>query len=259
VLASTELAMRIDPVLMAEIAGFQLDTWQESVLRSQHPRITLNISRQVGKTSTTALLCLHTVLFEPGSLVLAVSRSLRQSSELFRVALSIYRRLGRPVAPEVENKLSLELNNGSRLISLPGSGDSLRGFPAVRMIAVDESSRVSDDLIAALRPMLATTNGRLIALSTPRGRRGWWYEAWEHGGDDWERYEVWGKDCKRISPEFLAEERRALGPAAYAREYECSFDDDELSVFPEDLIQRCITKETNSWASKIPPSSLIPA
>ena len=37
--------------------------------------------------------------------------------------------------------------------------------------------------------MLAVSKGRLIAMSTPFGARGWWYEAWK-SEDTWERYEV---------------------------------------------------------------------
>ncbi len=252
-ISSVELAHRLDPVLMAEAAGYILDDWQQTLCRSKHPRILLNIHRQGGKSLVCAIVALHTAMYEPGSPVLMVSPSLRQSSELFRTALSIYRALDKPVAPEIENRLSLELENNSRLISLPGSESTIRGLSGVRLIVADEASRIPDTLLAAIRPFLAISNGRLIAPSTPAGRRGWWYEAWEHGGDTWERYQVKASECQRISRAFLDDERRALGPNVYAREYECSFDDDELSVFSEELIQRCITKEQSSWAAKIPP------
>jgi hypothetical protein len=38
--------------------------------------------------------------------------------------------------------------------------------------------------------MLAVTGGRMICLSTPYGKRGYSYEMWSNGSDDWERIEI---------------------------------------------------------------------
>ena len=54
--------------------------------------------------------------------------------------------------------------------------------------------------------MLAVSGGRLLAMSTPFGTRGWWYEAWR-SNEDWERYEVPAERCPRISAAFLDENR----------------------------------------------------
>ena len=56
----------------------------------------------------------------------------------------------------------------------------MRGYAAADLVIIDEAARVEDDLISAFRPMLATSNGRLIALTTPAGKRGWFFDAW-HG------------------------------------------------------------------------------
>ncbi len=148
-------------------------------------------------------------------------------------------------APELslESATRLELANGSRIVALPGSESTTRGYSAPRLILVDEASRVDDDLYAALRPMLATSNGRLIALSTPWGRRGWWFNAWEHGGDTWQRFRVPATECPRISAEFLAEELRELGPMRFASEYECQFVDTDEQFFPSALIERALSDE----------------
>ena len=69
---------------------------------------------------------------------------------------------------------------------------------------------MADELYMAVRPMLAVSGGRLVAMSTPFGTRGWWYEAWE-SSEPWERYEVPATMCPRISAEFLEEERRSMG------------------------------------------------
>jgi hypothetical protein len=71
------------------------------------------------------------------------------------------------------------LTNGSRIVSLPAGEETIRGFSAVSLLVIDEAARVSDDLYFAVRPMLATSGGSLVALSTPLGQRGFFFEAWE--------------------------------------------------------------------------------
>ncbi len=91
--------------------------------------------------------------------------------------------------------------------------------------------------------MLATSAaGRLIALTTPAGKRGFFYEAW-HGDNSWHRVQVRAEDCPRISKEFLAEELRELGPTRYSEEYGLQFIDSDTSAFPTTIIDRAFTSE----------------
>lgn len=236
-----DLATALDPVLLMEQAGIVPDPWQARVLRSRAPRMLLNCCRQSGKSTTTAGLALHTALYEPESLILLLSPGERQSMELLRKVLGLYRTLGRPVPAEAENKLTLELENGSRIIALPATGDTIRSYSSVCLLVVDEASRVPDDLMAAVRPMLAVSGGRLIALSTPWGQRGWWFDAWDQGGGTWDRTKITAEQCPRISPEFLKEERETLGDLVYASEYLCQFVSTSDQVFSYELIQSCVS------------------
>ncbi len=240
---ASDLALALDPVALARAAGIEPDPWQSGVLRSAAPRLLLNCCRQSGKSTTTAALAVHTAVYEPGALVLLLSPSLRQSGELFKKALALYRALGRPVPAVAETALSLELEHGSRIVSLPGSEQTTRGFSGVRLLVIDEASRVEDPLYFSIRPMLAVSGGRLVALSTPWGKRGWWHDAWVDGGADWGRVEVPATACPRISPAFLEEERRALGPLWFASEYECKFVDTVDQVFSHELVMRAVTDE----------------
>jgi hypothetical protein len=241
-----DMAAALDPAELARRVGILPDDWQAEVLRSDESRILLNCCRQSGKSTVAALRAVHETCYVPGSLCLLVSPSLRQSQELFRKALGAYRVLGRPVPPEAENQLSLHLENGSRIESLPGKESTVRGFSGVRLIVVDEAARVPDELYVSLRPMLATSGGRLIALSTPFGTRGWWYDAWRSGGS-WARFEVPAAEVSRISAEFLEEERRTLGPWFFAQEYECRFMEAETQAFRREDVERALRQEVEPW------------
>lgn len=233
---ASDLARALDPVQLARGVGMEPDPWQAGVLRSSASRLLLNCCRQSGKSVTCATKAVHVAVYEPGSLTLLLSPSQRQSGELFRKVIAVYKSLGRPVPSESENALSLTLENGSRVVSLPGMESTVRSYSAVRLLLVDEAARVPDDVIAAVRPMLAVSGGQLIALSTPYGMRGWWYEAWENGGPAWERVLSPASECPRISPAFLAEERAALGPWFYEQEYECQFRSAGGQMFTEEMI-----------------------
>src|SRR5215212_1353041 len=237
-----DLALALDRSEFAQALGVEPDPWQEDLLRSSSDRVLLNCSRQSGKSTVSAIIALHRALYHPGSLVLALAPALRQSQELFGKVAGFYRDLGRPVAPQGERKLSLELENSSRIITLPGSEKTIRGFSDAALLLVDEASRVDDGLYYAIRPMLAVSGGSLMMLSTPYGRRGVFYEEWT-GGEAWERYEVPASQCPRISEEFLEEEQADLPPFIFRQEYECCFVETEDQVFTTDMIDRAVTDE----------------
>src|SRR5215208_3107256 len=189
-----DLKLALDRVAFAQKAGLEPDPWQRDLLRSSSDRVILNCSRQSGKSTMTAIVVLHRALYHPGSLILCLAPALRQSQELFGKVLGFYRGLGRPVSPQAERKLSLELENGSRIITLPASEKTIRGFSGTSLLVLDEAARVEDELYFAVRPMLAVSGGALMMLSTPYGKRGVFYEEWT-GGRGWERYEVTASQC----------------------------------------------------------------
>ncbi len=246
-LLSDDLVLGLDRVRFAEELGISPDLWQRDLLRSTAKRVLLNMTRQGGKSTTAAVIALHRALYYPQSLVLVLAPALRQSQELFGKIAGFYRTLGRPVAPQAERRLSLELENASRIVTLPGTEKTIRGFSGASLILVDEAARVANDLYASIRPMLAVSGGRLLAMSSPFGTRGWFYDAWV-SAEPWERYEVPATQVPRISPEFLAEERRTLGEWWFEQEYMCRFLDAQTQAFTREEVDKAFTEEVEAWA-----------
>jgi hypothetical protein len=238
----SELVMGLDRTEFARSVGVEPDDWQERLLRSDSPRVLLNCSRQSGKSTMSALIALHRALYSPGALILCLAPALRQSQELFAKLAGFYRELGRPVPPVAEQRLGLELANGSRVVTLPGSEKTIRGFSGVDLLILDEAARVSDELYYAIRPMLAVSGGSLMMMSTPFGKRGVFFEEWENG-TGWERYTVTAEEVPRISPEFLEEERLSLGEWWFLQEYMCRFMDTVDQVFATEVVERAVTDE----------------
>jgi hypothetical protein len=235
--ANDPLWSRPPAVSIMHHLGLEPDPWQVEVLEGGQPRLLLNCCRQAGKSTAVAVLGLTEALFLPFSKVLLVSRSHRQSTELFRMLTGFHRRLGsRHLVRQTAEEL--ELDNYSRVVCLPCREETIRGYSKVTLLVIDEAARVPDDLYRAVRPMLAVSNGRMICLSTPYGKRGFFYQAWAHGGDDWARIEVPADRIARIQPAFLAAEKRAMGESFFRQEYGCSFEALEGLVYPD--FARCV-------------------
>ncbi len=186
--------------------------------------------RQCGKSAVAAALAVKTAL-EAASLILLVSATHRQSKELFgEHILPTWRGLGAPQKCEPPKTTELRLANGSRIVCLPENEEGIRCFSAVRLIIIDEAARVSDALYYAVRPMLMVSRGRLLALTTPFGKRGWFYEAWR-SQEKWHRVRTTARDCPRHTREDLAAERQGMGERWFNQEYLCSFEDIVGAVF----------------------------
>lgn len=225
------------PVELAAAVGFDLDDWQGEYLECESLRRLLNCTRQGGKSTVSALDATHDALSVPGSLILIIAPSERQSRETFRKVSECYTRLGHSVPSESERKLGLELLNGSRIEALPGSEKTIRGFSAPRRVIVDEASRVEDEMFGGILPMLAVSGGALDLLSTPAGKRGFFYEAATSGAGEWERWEIPATRIPRITQAFLDEQRRLMGDRMFLQEFMCEFLDTDDAVFATDLIE----------------------
>jgi hypothetical protein len=247
-----DIARHLDPARWLSDIGMTPDPWQARALRSPSKRKLWNIHRQGGKSQTAAAIALAKTLGEPGSLVICVSPSQRQSSEWLRSTLALYNK-HKNVAPIVaESAHRVEFAGGSRMLSLPSSENTIRGISKCSILLLDECSRIDDAVINACRPMLALGDqggGSIVALSTPAGRRGAWWDWYVHGGDTWEREQVAVTECSRIDPDFLKEEQQSMGPLLYSQEYLCKFVDDSLQMFNSELIARAFTNEVKPlWA-----------
>lgn len=225
------MAMAINPAAIMTARGLKPDPWQAELLSCVDRQIILNCCRQAGKSTVIAALSLHEAIFKSGVTVLLMSPGQRQSAELFHKIIDGYNAIGRPIKTTYETQTKTEFENGSRIMCLPSKEETVRCY-SPSLLIIDEASRVPDDLYKSVRPMLAATNGRLVALSTPFGQRGWFHEAWE-GKGNWRRFKATWRDCPRIRKEHIEEERLAMGDAWVNQEYECLFTALSGLVYPD--------------------------
>jgi Terminase large subunit, T4likevirus-type, N-terminal len=223
------------PVEFATSVGITPDDWQVQVLASDHPRKILCCGRQTGKSTVGAVLALHRALTRPGSTVLIVAPGERQAKILFSKAKRFYEMAGHPLPASSERRTGLELRNGSIIEALPAVERTTRGY-SVDLLVVDEAAAVEDSDYHGILPALIATQGHQVLLSTPRGKRGFFFELW-HSDDDWQRIMVRSDDVERIRPEDLELFRHTMPEEFFRQEFFCEFLDTEGSLFGYDDIE----------------------
>lgn len=224
----------------------QLDDWQIAMLDTPKRRVCLNIHRQGGKSLMSSLVCVHTALFFPESLSLIIAPALTQSREDFEKVQDLIDQMANPPKMLESTKLRLRMENGSRIVCLPGGtkGKTIRGFSRPDVIIEDESSQCSDLLYQAIRPMMATyPDCKFILASTPFGQRGHFHKVATGTSEAWLRLKVVASECRRISASFLAEEKEELGPYIYAQEYEGEFVAAETQLISHEKILSCLKED----------------
>ncbi len=223
--------------------GFEPDARQAEVLRCGANQVLLNCSRQWGKSTVTALMAVHRTWFHPKSLVLVTGPCERQAAEFVRKAAEFVALLGVKPRGDGQNRRSILLPNGSRIVGVPSGEAKVRGFSKVALLVIDEAARASDELYRAMRPVLAVSGGDLWLMSTPNGKRGFFWEEWTKGGAEWTRVSVPATECPRISKEFLEKERRDRSDEWVRQEYMCEFVQDCKGLFDMDLVDAAFTDD----------------
>ena len=232
-LDANEVARALDPAaVFAHAFGNEPMAHQYEYLRETRPVIVLK-GRQTGFSQGAAALAIHRALYWPGSLSAIVSPSQRQSAEVAMRAKNGLIDLGERLVQD--STTTLRLRNGSRVLSLPGSSRSVRGWSIDGVLVLDEAAFLDEETFAVARATTAT-GGRIVVQSTPAGEGGTFHALWQDTPPGWARFRVPTADADTVSAQFLDQERRALPPDLYAQEYECAFGRAGRGLFTLDQI-----------------------
>ncbi len=225
----------------AALLEFVPHDYQTRFLQEQSKRIVVCAGRQVGKSTMAASKAIWFATTNAHTTTLIVSATLRQSMNLFEKILDFSERsplIRRSVISKTRRQLAF--SNGSRIIALPCGpvGNSLRGYTA-HLIIVDEAAFVPDDVLSkVIFPMLLTTSGTVILLSTPWDRSHTFYKAFNTEG--WAKFHFPSSANPSVDPKFLDEQRELYGEQKFAQEYLAEFRDDGKSYFPNSLLRTCL-------------------
>lgn len=234
VIQMREFLARRDPARVMRLAGMPADQWQAKLLRRKPHRALVTTSRQAGKSSVAGAMALDRAANTPRSTIVAVSPTQRQSALLVSKVKRFAEAAGLVLTKN--NALSIELENESVVYALPGHPDTVRGY-SPNLLIIDEAAYTSESLYTACLPMLAATQGDLIAISTPNGKQGWYWAEWSgNGAHGWLKIEVPYTQIGRITEEFIVSQRASMSRERFATEYCCAFNSATFGLFnAEDL------------------------
>jgi hypothetical protein len=222
----------------------KLDPWQEEVLRTEG-NICLRSGRQVGKSTIISIKAAEYAIKHPSKTILIISAVERQAQLLFEKTLGYladnyarYIKAGK----EKPTKHKIQLVNGSVIWCLPTglSGYGIRGY-TIDLLIADEAAFIPEDVWTAVTPMLATTKGNILLLSTPFGKGGYFYDCFND--PNFKSFHISSLDCPRADKAFLERERKRMTKSQFMQEYEGLFVDDLRRFFSDELIKKCLVLE----------------
>lgn len=231
--------LAIDPAYVMECAGTPPDTWQADLLRKAPTpgmRGLVVSSRQAGKSTSLSSLAVWWALCRPKYDCLVIAPTLRQAVELVYKCRHVVDQLGLKLASDSATKLVLGATGG-RIIALAATGH-IRGMTA-GMCIIDEGAWVPTPVMqGSVLPMLAAVpgGGCLVSATTPAGQRGWFWEWFELGNDQYHRWKVPYTEVKRITPEYAAQYKASVSRQVWAAEMLCSFEESGGGLWNPDLI-----------------------
>jgi len=215
-----------------------LDKWQQDVLEAEG-NLCICSGRQSGKSTVIGIKAGERACTVQNSQIMMIAAVERQAYLLFEKCLSYimdnYPKMvmggrNRPT------KSIIRLKNGSVIRCLPTglTGHGIRGY-TIDVLFADEAHFIPEDVWVAVTPMLATTKGNIVLLSTPHGREGYFYRCFSD--DSFQKFHVSSEECTRIDKAFLANEKKRMTKLKYAQEYLGKFVGGLMQFFPDELIK----------------------
>lgn len=232
----------------------ELDEWQKKILATKG-NICICSGRQVGKSTVISIDAGEYAIKNPNKTIMIISAVERQALLLFEKVLAhIYNNYKSYIkkGKDKPTKHTLKLGNGSVIHCLPtgDSGFGIRGYTIDRLYA-DEAHFIKEDVWAAVTPMLATTGGDIVLLSTPFGTEGYFHRCFHD--KNFTAFHISTEDVaearkepqrKRLL-EFLADEKLRMTKLQYQQEYLGLFVGGIQRFFPDELIDKCCISKTS--------------
>ena len=242
-----------------ELDTFKTLTGRQSAPDSAFAELWLAIGRRGGKSHAAAFLAVYMACFfdysdrlAPGEVatVMVIAADRKQARAVMRYISGLINEnpmLRRMM--ERENSEQIELNNRTVIEITTASHRSVRGYTLAACICDEiafwhvDGASPDKEIIAAIRPALATLGGRLIALSSPYAKRGQLWDAWRrYFGSDHKRVLVAQAPSRLMNPTLpqeVVDQALEEDQEAARAEYLAEFRADIASFLDVDLVADC--------------------
>lgn len=226
---------------------FQLYPFQEKTLNeiSIHDYEIILKSRQLGISTLVAGYALWMMIFKSDTAVLVIATKQDVAKNIVTKVRIMYDNLpswlrGNEKAT-ANNKLSLELENGSRIKAVSSATDSGRS-EALSLLIIDEVAFIDDNKIFPIwgsSQQTLATGGKAILLSTPNGTNNFFHKMWIDAEAGTNRFSTirlpWTVHPDR-DLHWRKQQDELLGPKLAAQECDCDFSTSGNTVINVDTI-----------------------
>ena len=166
---------------------YQIEFYENYVMDPNYRKYHINKARQIGFTEIM-LRILQYMAFNKYTgykiMIIAGTREKTTKKIILRFKNLFY---NIPHTIKQSTDLYVELVNGTIIEGLPASSEAIRGDTKIKAVFVDEAAHFGlvDDtpVMDAIKPIVETNKSDLYLISTPRGRRGFFYEIDESEND----------------------------------------------------------------------------
>lgn len=222
--------------------------FQVKFMRDTSKRIVVNCGRQVGKTTMSAAKAVHFAITHDHVTVLVISKAQRQSMRMFGIIRNMF--FWNPVIRTFVTRVTatlLVLKNNSQIIALPTGpeGETILGETA-HMIIIDEANFIKPSIITeTVFPMISSTDGYMIMLSTPEYAEHPFYQNFLHAEErGYSAYHfpssIAPLPTKEAKLKFLAEQKLSIPFDEYQRQYLAILPDESNQLIPTKAIRQCV-------------------
>jgi len=203
-----------------------------------------DMGRRWGKTITGLNWLLEGVCKESGSVSWWVAPIYSQSKMAYRKLLSAAHKGNgiNAIKHKSDSELRIEFLNSSVIeFKSADNPDNLRG-EGLKRVVIDEAARVKKEVFEdVIRPATSDTAGRVLFISTPKGKN-WFFDMWGRGQDPLQdKYESWKmptSDNPKVPADDIEQARQSLPMDVFKQEYLAEFLDDAAGVFRN--VRACI-------------------
>ena len=215
------------------LVPFELYPFQKRIVNTIHNnRFTIcKIPRQSGKSITVTSYLLHYCLFNPNVRVAILANKGTTAKELLDRFKTSYENLPRWLQQGVVewNKFSVQLENGSKIISAATSSSAVRGG-SYNVIVLDEyayvPNGVAEEFFSSVYPTISSGNNtKAILISTPKGLNHF-YKTWtnaQNGKNGYVPIEAKWYDVPGRDDKFKEQTIANTSEAQWRTEFECDF------------------------------------
>lgn len=208
-------------------------------------------SRQIGKTTTSAIFFVWYILFNDFKTVAILANKEDTANEILSRVKTMYSNLPKWLQQGVVrwSATSIELENGSKVFSSSSSSSAVRG-KSISLLFVDEiafiNQKLFDSFYSSIYPTISSgKDSKVIFVSTPNGKNHF-YKLWEdakRGKNTFKTFFTHWSEIPERDEKWKQETIANIGEKKFLQEYECDFQGSSNTLISPHILENLVWQD----------------